>query len=289
MPRHFDTRLVPMRDGRYLCAVECGDPSGRPAFYFHGGPGSRIGGLLFDDAAKAASVRLIIPDRPGMGFSEPRPGRRVIDWSQDVEDLAEGYALDRFGVFGASGGGPYALATARGLPDRLTSAVVASGIGPLADEPDLVKTFGRASRRFISLAMKRKSVLRVAVKLMTKDSKEDGKNKFTEKVVDDLPDPDAAVIAWINANPDVQSESTEVRRQGLKHAAADLACVLSPWGFDLREIGTHVSFWHGADDPVIPPSVAQRCAELLKDSEQHIVPGGHQMPITYRSEIFAQL
>src|SRR4029453_3352204 len=79
-------RVLTLRDGRALAHAEWGALQGRPLMLFHGRPGSR----LFcpdEDATNAAGVRLITIDRPGYGRSDPNPGRTLLDWADDVEEL----------------------------------------------------------------------------------------------------------------------------------------------------------------------------------------------------------
>lgn len=283
------TRLVQVRDGRYLCVVESGDPAGTPAFYLHGGPASRIGGLAFDEVAREHGIRLLTPDRPGMGFSEPRPGRRVADWADDIADIAASYGLDQFGVFGASGGGPYALACARYIPHLLTATVVASGIGPMADDDRMLADYNSVARFFLRRAGSHPRIMRLAVYLMTKPSKEDGKNKFTDMATGDAPKSDQEVQAWLESIPALAWEPVEVRRQGLRYAAQDLACIAGKWGFRVAEIGVPVMFWHGEEDGAVPVSNARLLSEQIPGSELHVVPGGHNIAFTESPAIFRAL
>lgn len=55
-------------DGRTLAYLEVGAAEGRPVFYFHGGPDSRLEVLVFDDASRDLGIRLIAIDRPGYGL-----------------------------------------------------------------------------------------------------------------------------------------------------------------------------------------------------------------------------
>jgi len=51
-------------------------------------------------------LHLIAPDRPGYGLSDFYPrGRTIADYPDDVVALADSLGVDRFAVFGASGGG----------------------------------------------------------------------------------------------------------------------------------------------------------------------------------------
>ena len=123
---------VKLHDGRTLGYAEYGDPGGVPVFYFHGFPGSRLDYLIFDDgnAARKTGARIIAPDRPGTGLSDPKRGRRMLDWPDDVGALADALDIKRFAVLGVSGGGPFAAACAYGIPERLIKTGIVCGMGP---------------------------------------------------------------------------------------------------------------------------------------------------------------
>ena len=288
-PTLTPARLLPLRDGRFLCIAECGDPDGRPVFYFHGAPGSRVGGLAFDTAAREHGIRLLVPDRPGMGFSDPRPGRRVVDWAEDVADAADALGLQDFGVFGASGGGPYALAVAHELSDRVTVTVAAMCPGPMADDARMLADYNAMARFFLRQAPRSRLVMRAVVGLMTRPSSADGKNKFTELATDDLPTTDLEVQQWLATMPAVQTEQHEVRRQGLAFAAQDLTCIASSWGFSVGDIPGPVLLWHGEEDGAVPVSTAHLLADVIPDVTLHVVPGGHYIAFTEAPAVFTAL
>src|ERR687888_264534 len=81
-------RTIQLEDGRRLGYAEWGDLSGQPLLYFHGWSGSRVEGWLGDQPAKATGVRLIAFDRPGMGLSGFQPRRTLLDWPNDVVQMA---------------------------------------------------------------------------------------------------------------------------------------------------------------------------------------------------------
>ena len=58
-----------LSSGHRIGFAEFGDPEGIVVFYCHGFPSSRLEGRLYDAAAVSSSVRLIVVDRPGYGFS----------------------------------------------------------------------------------------------------------------------------------------------------------------------------------------------------------------------------
>src|SRR5258708_34742023 len=119
-----------LHDGRTLGYAEYGHVEGNPLFYFHGHPGARVEAGLLAKSAAQAGLRLIGVDRPGMGLSSFQAGRHLLDSPEDVAALAQHLAIDRFAVVGVSGGGPYALACAYKIPDRLTACGIVAGMGP---------------------------------------------------------------------------------------------------------------------------------------------------------------
>src|SRR5215472_6981947 len=128
----FPGETIRLADGRALGFAEYGDPNGAPLFFFHGLWASRLTSHPDHEIARSLGVRLITMDRPGIGCSAPKPGRRLIDWPEDVAALADALQLQRFAILGWSGGGAYALACASRIPERLTAVGLASGGAPLA-------------------------------------------------------------------------------------------------------------------------------------------------------------
>src|SRR4029077_16193734 len=91
------------------------------------------------------------PDRPGLGLSSYRPDRTILNWADDVAELADALGLDKFLVAGVSGGGPHSLATAYALPDRVTKAGVISGAAPM-DSPEAIAAMHKGNRTAFKLA-----------------------------------------------------------------------------------------------------------------------------------------
>ena len=64
-------RVMRLSDGRTLGYSDLGDPAGFPVVYCHGGLSSRVDAGSADSPARAAGIRLLAPDRPGIGLSTP--------------------------------------------------------------------------------------------------------------------------------------------------------------------------------------------------------------------------
>src|SRR5215471_20729905 len=135
--RSISDNIISLRDGRKLGYAEYGDPAGKPIFFFHGLPGSRLQRHPDGSIAIELGARIIAIDRPGYGLSDFQQGRTLLDWPDDVAQLADSLQIDQFAAIGLSGGGPYLLACAYSIPERINSATVVSGMGPV-DDPDTV-------------------------------------------------------------------------------------------------------------------------------------------------------
>lgn len=126
---HAHDTTLQLHDGRTLGYAEYGMRDAKALFYFHGQPGSLLEARFLAEQAKHSGIRLIGIDRPGMGLSRFKAGRRLLDWPDDVAELADSPYIDRFAVVGFSGGGPYALVCAYKIPHSLTACGIISGIG----------------------------------------------------------------------------------------------------------------------------------------------------------------
>ena len=71
--------VVRLRDGRSMGYAQYGDPNGFPVVNAHGGMACRLDVAAAAPIANQVGVRLISPDRPGIGLSDPQPGRTVLD------------------------------------------------------------------------------------------------------------------------------------------------------------------------------------------------------------------
>ena len=125
-----------LADGRRLGFDDVGDAEGPVVFYLHGFGSSRVVRHPDDHIATELGIRLIAVDRPGIGLSTGAPGRRLLDWPGDVEQLADRLGIESFAVLGWSGGGPYALACGWSLPDRVDRIGLISAAAPLTPGAD---------------------------------------------------------------------------------------------------------------------------------------------------------
>ncbi|MFE2758021.1 alpha/beta fold hydrolase [Actinosynnema sp. NPDC059335] len=254
----FDVRV----GGRTLRAYDTG--AGEfPVFWHHGTP--NVGAPpapLFDTAARLG-IRWLSYDRPGYGGSTPDPGRDVASAAACVTAVADALGVERFGVFGHSGGGPHALACAALLPHRVLGVVSGAGLAPF-DAPDLDWFGGMAASGVASL---RAAAAGRAAKERFEASGVEYDPEFTPADLDAL----AGDWAWFG---DVVGPAVAAGPGGL--IDDDLAYV-NPWGFDPADVTAPVLLLHGGRDRVVPAShagwLARRSpsAELrLSEEDGHI-------------------
>lgn len=271
LPQSVPTRLLALPDGRRLAIAEYGDPTGTPIVYCHGFGGSRLQVHPDHDIARRLGVRLIAPDRPGIGRSDPAAGRRVVDWPRDVAALADALGLDRFGVLGYSGGGAYALACAAALPERVAVVGLVSSAAPFG---------GAASRAYLTPEWRRvRATARFAPWLMrpffariARQCARDPEGTLARSIAAMAP-ADRAVASDPEVCPWLLAAAIEGYAQDGRGVADDALALARDWGCDLAAVSQEVRIWHGEADPVWPPATGAYLARALSHSCVTFVPG----------------
>jgi pimeloyl-ACP methyl ester carboxylesterase len=260
--------------------AEAGDPDGRPVLYFHGIPGSRREQHPRSAIAEALGLRLIVLERPGYGLSDFLPGRRLLDWVADVEDLADRLDLRRFSVMGFSGGGPYALACAHDLPQRVTSTSLISSSAPYAAMDSIPANLAlfevardnpqRAAAMMEELGGEGDSLYRLVTSLLGE----------AEKRV--MSAPELAAM--------YRESMAEAVRQGVEGLVRDMAIGAADWGFPIEAVSSPVHLWHGLADGLTPPAMGRYLHETLPDCRATFLPGqGHYLLFPQWREILTTL
>jgi pimeloyl-ACP methyl ester carboxylesterase len=273
-----------LRDGRRLAFAEWGAPDGKPVFLFHGRPGSRL--LCPDvDATDAADVRLITVDRPGYGRSEPRPGRTLLDWADDVEELADRLGLERFPIIGWSSGGPHALACCVRIPSRVSVVGLAAASGPCdrvagawEAQPEEVRTLTELLRKDPAAALE-------GVRKRVQWFADDPESLFVPGWAGP-DDPDDALLADPKILEAMQAWMREAARQGTGGFVEDWVAEQGPWSFDLKEIDHRVHVWWGERDVLVSRAHTDYLAATLPNAKLITYPDeGHLFPVSRWAEM----
>lgn len=270
-----DCHSLHLPDGRMLGYAIYGAAQGNPIFYMHGYPGSRLEAAGMAAIAVQIGLRIIAIDRPGMGLSSFQPDRRLLDWPKDVAAVADHLSLDRFAVLGVSGGGPYALACASQLPDRVTACGVVSGMGPPEDGTEGMLPDYRLAlflgRRFPWLLVP----LLGAARWQYRD--ESKARAAVAKSAKQMSEADRVALLLPEVSQAVAASTVEAFRQGVKGVVSGAALYARPWGFRLEVIAcSRLLLWHGMDDRLVPVTMGRAVAARLPHCQATFYPkDGH--------------
>ena len=279
----MNQQKIQLCDGRALGYEETGDPQGKPVFFFHGTPGSRKMRHPDESIAKDLHARIITVDRPGFGLSDPQPERTFLTWPDDISQLADHLGITDFHIVAFSGGGPYALACAYQLKNRVRSVALMSSMGPV----DF-----RTSRRwnwplhFIFSSAKHFpwGLQRFAVFVVRK-ARQNFDRAF-EIGVRKLPACDREVILQNTVRNIFRESLTEAFRQGTSGFVHEVRLLSGPWPIPLQEIQQPVYLWHGEKDPFYDGRSLQTS---LPNSRAVYFPEGHLVFFIHWRQILEQL
>lgn len=276
-------------DGRTLGYAEYGDRHGFPLFHFHGGNSSRLEGQWLAEAAAAHHIRLLAPDRPGFGLSDPHPQRTFLSWSVDIAHVADALGIDRFAVMGLSGGAPHAAVVAHQLPERVTAAALVSGLAPPHMPGQRKGMFLPLRLNFLAAqyipALNHWFLGRMSHSYANADA-------FLNMVKRGMPKPDQVLAEQQPLTiHQFSAAAVESHRQGICGDFIEWQLYVHPWGFDLNEISRPVALWYGEVDNFVPVGMGHYLAGQILNSRLYIVPdGGHFSTINnYAGAILANL
>lgn len=259
-PPHSVMRLS---DGRALSWAEYGDPKGEPLFFHHGIPSSRVAAAVMEPGAARAGVRLIAPERPGFGYSDPLPNRTILDWPADLRQLADYLELQKFSVAGISAGLPYTLACALKMPERLHRVALISGLGAI-DSGDVLEGMSYEWRLIYTLFLKSQRLASLWMRGYGR-SVQKRPDRVVAEQIKRMPPVDGKILG---SEPTLTNRITDLReafRQGPAAAGDEARHHLEPWGFELRDVNFPVMLWHAMLDESHPIQMGRRIAAELPD------------------------
>ena len=190
-----------------------------------------------------------------------------------MSQLADSLGIQHFGVLGISGGGPYALACAERLRERIVSTVVVSGMGP-PDSPGIAEGAcwalpgkGRLSR-WLTL-------------LQTASGLRSDPASFVVRSGEWLSEKDRTLLekpALAEAFAGMIREAFRPGTSGVSHDAGLYRC---NWGFRLCDVPGKVHLWHGELDRNVPVSVGRFVAGAIRDCESVFLPDEAHISLPY--------
>lgn len=277
-----------LNDGRCLGFAEFGPSTGRPVFHFHGAGSSRLERPSSEGMLERINTRFITVDRPGHGLSDYQPDRRLIDWAQDIDQLADHLGIEEFYVDGHSAGGPHALVCAWGLPERVIAGALISSVAPMSRTgaydgmPLLNQLLARSARNFPSIT----KVIRRVMRWMVMRDVEKG----TRQLMASIPETDKAALYEAGNVEILVNSIQEGFRCDSRGVAQDDILINQDWGFNLKDVRPRIDIWHGDADVNVPIHAGEYLRDNLPHARANFLAGeGHFFVLKRWEEILTRL
>lgn len=270
------TRLLRLPDKRLLEYAEFGDPKGMPVMFFHGFLGSCQQAILSHSYAVKEGLRIIAPNRPGIGQTSPAKFTEMTQYAADILELADHLNIETFTVIGASGGGCFALACGHEMPERVKLVGVVGGIGPLNVIHNIQQMtwvrrmflqgchgYPSAARWFLAWFFRFcRNWPQLSYNWLVRSSSVIDADMMSRK--------DITHVLWRD------HQNVFLQKNGVEGLLLESGLYFH-WGFDLKNFPekTHVLFWHGKEDPIVPWATIRNMAKPIPYSRGIVCPGGH--------------
>ncbi|HEX2191519.1 MAG TPA: alpha/beta hydrolase [Longimicrobiaceae bacterium] len=273
---------ISLPDGRILAWSEWGPPDGVPVLFCTGAAMSGSLGFGAGDLAELA-VRLLAIDRPGLGRSDPHPGKTLSTWAEDVRELVRARELGTPLAVGFSQGAPFALALAgRGVVRALALVSAQDQLSHPRVEPLLppeVAGMVAAVRRDPT------GFERGFAQVATPDG-------LWKLIVEMSGEPDRALYLSPGFGAAFGRALREGFVQGPEGYARDLVLALGPWPVEPERVAAPVDLWFGARDTstVHSPDLGATLAARLPHATRIVDPeAGGSILWTRSRDILARL
>jgi len=264
--------FVRLPDGRRLAYLDIGDANATwVIFHQHGNPSAKAEGERFRPFLQSRpGVRMITPDRPGIGDSDPEPNADYLSWPADLAALADALCIRCFALTGYSNGGTYALAAARAMPERVHVVAIMSALAPFESmegkknlttrEADLAENHPIFSRflitRTAAWALRHPDRLPVSALFKSEEKKQMMRDSVPKK--------------------------QGTFQQGGYEVVREAAQMGESWGWWLPEVPTKVKLLHGCKDKNAPPRMAQYLLNALPNAEIYWYPDDDHLTLIHR-------
>jgi len=228
----------------------------------------------------------VVVERPGFGWSDPKPNITFLEFAADVEQLMQHLAVERFGVMGYSAGSPWALAVAYKMPDKITNVAVISSLAP-RNAPKNTQGMPAIFKLAYFLASKAPSVLASIVKQTAGDYQKNpvkaGRTDFGRyhKADYELYTKAEYEELFLRSAMEIYSHP-----HGWVAEAHEYRLWCLPWGFELKDIQSRVGVWHGKLDRGTTRNMSKFLTSQLPNNQQFFIEDcGHLIFFSQYEEI----
>ncbi len=277
-------------DGHTISYADMGDPNGRPVLFCHGWPGSRMESRKADEASRDLGIRLIAPDRPGIGASTHNPSRTVLDWPKNVAELLTHLGIDEFDVLGVSGGAPYAYACGIELPNRIGTIGICCGLPPI-DREESGHRLLPVHRLLMFLDEHVPPLAKLSLHLAGVLFRNVPPRLLTAPIRFSLPDADRRIVVDAAIGHLLEDNIRTAFAQNSDGVITDGRLIARQWGFDPGDVDVPLVFWHGLRDPIVPFDLAEPVMKRFPNATVNtLAEEGHfSLPFTHIRSILESI
>jgi len=275
------SNLVPggrlrLPDGRWMAWSDSGDPQGWPVVFCHAFLNAQHDRPSDDCVLTGLGLRLLIPDRPGCGDSDPHPQGQIDDWPKDIAQLLAHLKIDKFSVLSWQMGAPYAMALSRHFVGRLRALLLVAPIIPLREVTDL-RFYSRKNRLLLMVALFTPSLLPTLTRTLIKSVRKDV-FAFIQAFLTAVPISERALFSnnlYRSQRAKILLKEVQRDPQVIAHESIQALCA---WSLHMPAPTMPLKIWHGDVDPEIHWEAAQVLSKALGGVPIHLVPGaGHHL------------
>jgi pimeloyl-ACP methyl ester carboxylesterase/DNA-binding CsgD family transcriptional regulator len=278
-------QLLELPRGGVLGYAEYGPADGAPVLHIHNLIGSRLQLPTRERNLRDQGVRLIVPDRPGVGLSSALDPFSFETWSEDMVALADALGIERFAVVGSSLGAVYSLALARYQPERVSRVALVSCV-PEVDSLSVLRGLPAQTASIFALARTAPGLLGFVLRMITRK----GAQAYLDQLICELPAADQRLYEDPGFHEMMVSAIVEALRQGSSGFLHDIRTMALPWSFRPEDVEVPVQCWHGEADTPAPLELVRPLFEALPHGELEALPGeSHWMIFRHWNTILATL
>jgi pimeloyl-ACP methyl ester carboxylesterase len=192
----------------------------------------------------------------------------VLDWINDIALIADKVSIDTFSVIEFSGGAPYALSCAVGIPHSIRSVAFISGMGPI--------DYRESKKDNAMLIPRRIGLIRRLIARSLYKSAMNRPEKISKNMKRILSKPDVEYFSEDGNMDKIQLFFSENFKQGIKGFLKEAEIYRRPCGFNLRSIERAVYVWQGTEDRNLSVRSARRICQEIPGCKSTFIEGeGH--------------
>jgi pimeloyl-ACP methyl ester carboxylesterase len=272
---------ITLKDGRQLGYGMYGNEQGIPIIDFHGIPGSRCEAELFEKFINRKDICFIGIDRPGYGRSSQKRHFQINDFPSDVVALVDHLKIERFFALGYSGGGPFALACAHQIPERIAAISIVSGVGPAGIGSEGMH---ESNRKKFDMAQQLPWLARFLLQSAFSSLRNNPEKLAAQlkEIWQQMPEPDIKALQDPLFADGIVGVTKDAITNGVVGWANEEVLMTQPWHFNLHEIHcANIFLWHGALDRNVPEAMAKAVSGQIPHCRSTFLPDEGHLSILY--------